>query len=81
VRSSGYAISEYEVVYTYTYPNFSANAIVYTCTNASYYYALIRTGYVLHLLECLKCRIVGKSCSNVPRSLIAYAVAYKAART
>jgi hypothetical protein len=49
------------------------NIIVYTCTNASYYYALMRAGYTLHLLECLKCGIVGKCCSNVPRSLIFYA--------
>jgi hypothetical protein len=59
---------------TYTYLHSSAqhNSIYY------HYCALIRAGYVLHSLECLKCGVVGKCCSNVLRSPHAYAVSLKA---
>jgi hypothetical protein len=56
------------------------NAIVYTCTNTSYYYALMRKGHVL-LLEYFECGVVGKSCPNVPRSFYAYSVPAKAVCT
>jgi hypothetical protein len=46
-----------------------------------HYYALMRAGYVLHSLECLECRVVGKCCSNVLRSLDAYAIRTKPVRT
>jgi hypothetical protein len=46
-----------------------------------HYYALMRAGYVLHLLECLECGVVSKCCSNVLRSLRAYGVVHKAVRT
>jgi hypothetical protein len=42
---------------------------------------LMRAGYVLHSLECLKCRVVAKCCSNVLRSIRAYGVGPKAVRT
>jgi hypothetical protein len=42
---------------------------------------LMRAGYVLHSHECLEYGIVGKCCSNVLRSLIAYGVVIKAVRT
>jgi hypothetical protein len=41
----------------------------------------MRAGYVLHSLECLECGVMGKCCSNVLRSLIAYGVPLKAIRT
>jgi hypothetical protein len=50
-------------------------------TNAPNYYALMRAGYVLHSLECLECRVVGKCCSNVLRSLSAHGDLPKAVRT
>jgi hypothetical protein len=53
------------------------NAIVYTMPH---YYALMRVGYVLHSLECLKRGVVGKCCSNVLRSLRAYGVVHEAVR-
>jgi hypothetical protein len=43
--------------------------------------ARMRAGYVVHSLECSERRVVGKSCSNVLRSLIAYGVSLKAVRT
>jgi hypothetical protein len=46
-----------------------------------YYSALMRAGYVLHSLECLECGVVGKCCSNVLRSLIAYEVVVYAVHT
>jgi hypothetical protein len=45
------------------------------------YYALMRAGYVLHSLECLQRRVMGKCCSNVLHSLRAYGVTCKAVRT
>jgi hypothetical protein len=56
----------------------SAQCIRIYCTPT---YALIRAGYVPHSLECLECRIVSKSCSNVLRSPRAYGVVLKAVRT
>jgi hypothetical protein len=41
----------------------------------------MRAGYALHSRECLECRVLGKCCSNVLRSLNAYAVYPKAVRT
>jgi hypothetical protein len=40
----------------------------------------MRAGYVLHSLECLERGVVGKCCSNVLRSLIAYGVKSKTVR-
>jgi hypothetical protein len=58
------------------------NAIVYIMhKRVPLLRALMRAGYVLHLLECLECGVVGKCCSNVLRSLIAYGVVPKAVRT
>jgi hypothetical protein len=42
---------------------------------------LMRAGYVLYLLECLECGVVGKCCSNVLCSFRAYVVEPKAVRT
>jgi hypothetical protein len=53
------------------------NTIVYM----PHYYALMRAGYVLYSLDCLERRVVGKCCSNVLRSLIAYGVILKAVCT
>jgi hypothetical protein len=47
----------------------------------SIYYALMLAGYVLHSHECLECGVVGKCCSNVLRSLLAYVIVVKAVRT
>jgi hypothetical protein len=57
------------------------NAIVYTMHERATYHALMQAGYVLHSLEGLEYRIVGKYCSNVLRSLCAYGVVPKAVRT
>jgi hypothetical protein len=51
------------------------------CTNMPHYYALMRIGYALHLLDCLECGVVSKCCSNVLCSLCAYGVPGKAVRT
>jgi hypothetical protein len=63
---------------TYAYPRSSAhrNSIYHAQT-----YVLMRAGYVLHSLECLECKVVGKFCSNVLRSLRAYVVRPKAGLT
>jgi hypothetical protein len=51
------------------------------CTNMPHYYALMRTGYVLHSLECLERVVMGKCCSNVLRSLRTDGVPLKSVRT
>jgi hypothetical protein len=51
------------------------------CTIVFHYYAFMRTIHVLHSLECLERRVVGKCCSNVLRSRRAYGVPLKAVRT
>jgi hypothetical protein len=61
-------------------PSFQSTKHI-SCINVPHYYALMRAGYVLHSLECLKRGVVGKCCSNVLRSLRVYGVAEKAART
>jgi hypothetical protein len=61
--------------YTYLHSSTQRNSTV------PHYFALMRAGYVLHSLECLECGVVGKCCSNVLRSLIAYGVSRKAVRT
>jgi hypothetical protein len=63
---------------TYLHSSAQRNSIY---TNVPHYYALMRAGYVLYSLECLECRVVGKCCSNVLRSVIAYGVSPKAVRT
>jgi hypothetical protein len=52
------------------------NAIVHTIHKRAH-----ARGYLLHSLEYLECRVVGKCCSNVLRSLCAYGVVVKAVRT
>jgi hypothetical protein len=83
--------TESDVIYTHSYvhadiPN--TNTLhVYLPTFIPVYNAIVRTcpttthSYVLHSLECLECRVVGKCCSNVLRSLIAYGVHLKAVHT
>jgi hypothetical protein len=60
----------------YTQP--SARACVRACLASEPSVQRMRAGYVLYSLECLECGVVGKCCSNVPRSLRAYGVGLKA---
>jgi hypothetical protein len=77
----------YEVMYTHAYMHAditNTSRVHDLHSNAqrnSIYHVLMRAGYVLHSLECLECGVVGKCCSNVLRSLLAYGVPIKAVRT
>jgi hypothetical protein len=74
--------TECEVIYTHAYvhadiPNTNTR-IVHTMHKRV---PLMRAGYVLYSPERLECGVVGKCCSNVLRSFIAYGVPLKAVRT
>jgi hypothetical protein len=79
-RHTKYKYACMPCTYTYLHSSAQCKSIYHAHTRPTTTHSC-EAGYVLHSLECLERRAVGKCCSNVLRSLRAYGVYLKAART